>query len=222
MRLPVPGRRIACALAYRRRHAPEYAEVNEHVLPRDLVLSGWVTPAIRPKPPTIRIVRCALQLACLSIADLSFGAVIEYGKGIKMKVSRSFKLSGIAILLIFGLAACDQPGPAETAGKKIDQTADQAGKAIADTTDKVGAKLSEQSAKTGIAIDDAEITAKVKAAIFAEPGLKTLQIGVDTVKGVVTLSGSVDSPSSSDRVKALAASVAGVNAVDNRLATKSN
>ena len=66
-------------------------------------------------------------------------------------------------------------------------------------------------------IDDVEITGKVKAAIFAEPGLKSLNIGVDTVKGVVTLSGSVDSQASSDRAKALAAATAGVKDVENRL-----
>jgi osmotically-inducible protein OsmY len=150
----------------------------------------------------------------------------------KMKALHSFKLAGISLLLIAGLAACDKPGPAETAGKKIDQTAEAAGKKIEqtaesaarkinDTTDKVGEKMGEQSANAGVVIDDAEITAKVKAAIFAEPGLKTLQIGVDTVKGVVTLTGSVDSPASSDRVKSLAAATAGVKDVDNKLATKS-
>lgn len=138
-----------------------------------------------------------------------------------MKALHSFKLAGISLLLLAGLAACDKPGPAETAGKKIDQTAEAAGKKINETTDKVGEKMGEQSAKAGIVIDDTEITAKVKAAIFAEPGLKTLQIGVDTVKGVVTLTGSVDSQNSSDRVKSLAAATAGVKDVDNRLATKS-
>lgn len=138
-----------------------------------------------------------------------------------MKALHSFKLAGISLLLVAGLAACDKPGPAETAGKKIDQTAEAAGRKINETTDKVGEKMGEQSAKAAVAIDDTEITAKVKAAIFAEPGLKTLQIGVDTVKGVVTLTGSVDSQTSSDRVKLLAASTAGVKDVDNRLATKS-
>ena len=69
-------------------------------------------------------------------------------------------------------------------------------------------------------IDDAEITTKVKAAIFAEPGLKTLQISVDTIKGVVTLSGSVDSSPSRDRAKALAGAVAGVKEVKNQLVIK--
>ena len=148
-----------------------------------------------------------------------------------MNTSITLKSVGIALLLIAGLSACDKPGPAEAAGKKIDQTANDAGKAISNTTEKlgdkisnaterVGDKMSEQSAKTGVAIDDAEITAKVKASIFAEPGLKTLQISVDTVQGVVTLSGSADSQASSDRVRSLAAAVAGVNRVDNRLALK--
>jgi osmotically-inducible protein OsmY len=146
----------------------------------------------------------------------------ELQKGSKMKVLESCKLIGISMLLVVGLGACGQPGPAETAGKKIDQTANDAGKKMGEAADKVGEKLSEQSAKTGVAIDDSEITAKVKAAIFAEPGLKTLQISVDTVKGVVTLSGSVDSKLSSDMAKKLAGAVAGVKEVDNRLVPKSN
>ena len=137
-----------------------------------------------------------------------------------MDVSENFKVIGISMLFVVGLGACDKPGPAETAGKKLDQTAEHAGKKIGEAADKVGEKMSEQSAKAGVAIDDTEITAKVKAAIFAEPGLKTLQISVDTVKAVVTLTGSVDSPASSDRAKALASAVAGVKQVENRLVLK--
>ena len=137
-----------------------------------------------------------------------------------MKTSTNLKAVGIALLVVAGLTACDKPGPAESAGKKIDQTANDASKAITNATEKVGDKMLEQGAKTGVAIDDAEITAKVKASIFAEPGLKTLQISVDTVKGVVTLTGSADSQSSSDRVRSLAAAVAGVSQVDNRLVVK--
>ncbi len=137
-----------------------------------------------------------------------------------MKALTNLKSVGIALLVVAGLTACDKPGPAESAGKKIDQTANDAGKAIANATGKVGDKMLEQTAKTGVAIDDAEITAKVKASIFAEPGLKTLQISVDTVKGEVTLSGSADSQASSDRVKSLAAAVAGVTQVHNRLVVK--
>ena len=126
-----------------------------------------------------------------------------------MKVPENLRLIGISLLLVVGLGACNKPGPAETAGKKIDQA-----------TEKVGESMSAQGAKAGMAIDDAAITTKVKAAIFAEPGLKTLQISVDTVKGVVTLSGSVDTQQSSNRAKQLASAVDGVRDVENRLAVK--
>ena len=137
-----------------------------------------------------------------------------------MNSLKPYKLVIASLLLAIGLAACDKPGPAETAGKQIDQTADAAGQKLGEVADKVGEKMGEQSQKAGVAIDDATITAKVKAAIFAEPGLKTLQISVDTVKGVVSLSGSVDSQQNSDMAKGLAAAVAGVKEVDNRLVLK--
>jgi len=43
---------------------------------------------------------------------------------------------------------------------------------------------------------------------------------VDTIKGVVTLSGSVDTPSNSDRSRALAGAVMGVKEVRNLLVVK--
>ncbi len=137
-----------------------------------------------------------------------------------MKALGNFKMIGISMLLVVGLAACDKPGPAETAGKKIDQTLDKAGQKIGDAADTVGDKMSAQSTKAGVAIEDTEITTKVKAAIFAEPGLKTLQISVDTVKGVVTLTGSVNSQANSDRARALAGAVSDVKRVENKLVVK--
>lgn len=145
-----------------------------------------------------------------------------------MEILKSWRLLGLSLLVVGGLGACDKPGSTESAGKKLDQTADAAGKKIDQTADaagkkmgevadKVGDKLGEQSAKAGVAMEDTEITAKVKASIFAEPGLRTLQISVDTVNGVVTLTGSVDTPPNGDKARALAAAVAGVKEVDNKL-----
>ncbi len=141
-----------------------------------------------------------------------------------MKVLEKFTLISISMLFVVGLTACDKPGPgpAETAGKKLDQTAEEASKKIAAAADKVSEKLDEQGEKASVSIDDAGITTKVKAAIFAEPNLKTLQISVDTVKGVVRLSGSVDSLPSSNRAEALAGAVAGVKEVQNQLVVKAS
>ena len=138
-----------------------------------------------------------------------------------MNISECLKVTGVALLFVVGLADCDKPGPAETAGKNIDRSVDQVGQKIGETADKVGDKMSEQSEKAGVAIDDTEITTKIKAAFFAESGLKTLQISVDTVKGVVTLSGSVDTQAHSDMAKAMASAVSGVSRVNNHLVIKS-
>ena len=115
-----------------------------------------------------------------------------------MDILNKFKLISLSMLLAAGMSACDNPGPAETAGKHIDDTMNAAGDKIGETTDKIGDKMSAQSNKVGVAIDDTEITTKVKAAVFAMPGLDTLQISVMTVKGVVTLSGLVDSQARRD------------------------
>ena len=91
-----------------------------------------------------------------------------------MKTLENCKLICISLLLVAGLAACDKAkqGPAETAGRKIDQTVTEAGNKlgeaadkVGETADKAGQKLEAQGTKTGIAIDDTEITAKVKAAM---------------------------------------------------------
>lgn len=135
-----------------------------------------------------------------------------------MNSLKNSTLIGLMLALTLGIAACDKkPGPAEQAGKSIDQSMDKAGKKIDEAVDKVDKKVSEQSSKTGQAIDDAEITTRVKAAIFAEPGLKTLQISVDTIKGVVTLTGTVDSSANGEKATLLAHAVAGVQSVDNKL-----
>ena len=134
-----------------------------------------------------------------------------------MKIIQDAKLVGIVVLCLVGITACDEPGPAQTAGKKIDQSVSEAGKRISESADKVTEKIGEQKDKAGVEIDDTEITTKVKAAIFAAPGLRTLQISVETIKGVVTLSGSADTSANSELAKALAVAVAGVSRVKNQL-----
>jgi hyperosmotically inducible protein len=147
--------------------------------------------------------------------DLSFGEITNVERKEMMKVV--YAMIVVSMLGMVAISACDKPGPAENAGRKIDQTLDNAGKNMGTAADKVERKMDAQSEKAGVAIEDTEITAKIKAAIFAEPGLKTLQISVDTVKGMVTLSGSVDSAANKARANALAGAVAGVKSVDNKL-----
>lgn len=122
----------------------------------------------------------------------------------------------LAILFSFSLAACEKPNTAENAGREIDRAAEKTGDKIDEASKKVG----EQAAKTGEVLDDAAVTTKVKTAILAEPGLRVLEINVDTKANVVTLTGAVDTRASSDKAKQVAAAVSGVKQVENRLVVK--
>ena len=73
---------------------------------------------------------------------------------------------------------------------------------------------------TGEYIDDSAITTKVKTSILADPKLKALQISVETFKGVVQLSGFVDSADLADRAAEVTRKVKGVKVVHNHLIVK--
>lgn len=111
---------------------------------------------------------------------------------------------------------------AHRAGKSLDQTADSAGRKLGEVADQVAARSSAMADQSGAALDDAEITARIKAAFLAEPGLRSLQISVATFQGVVTLSGSVDSPALAQRAAGLAGAVAGVKKVENYLVAQAS
>ncbi len=67
---------------------------------------------------------------------------------------------------------------------------------------------------------DAAITAKVKTALIREPGVKAAAINVETFRGVVQLSGFVDTQDMADRAVAAASRVGGVKSVKNDMRLK--
>jgi len=69
----------------------------------------------------------------------------------------------------------------------------------------------------GESIDDAVVTAKVKAKLVDDEVTKAYQIEVETFKGTVQLSGSVDSEEARSRATELARDVGGVKDVKNSL-----
>ncbi len=115
-------------------------------------------------------------------------------------------LPALAVLVALGVSGCDQRSGTESVGQKVDRA-----------SDKMSAATSDAANKATEVLDDASITTKVKAAMLAEPGIRTLQIGVDTKDAVVTLSGTVDTPELKERAQQIAGSVAGVRSVDNRI-----
>ncbi|WP_029916768.1 BON domain-containing protein [Pelobacter seleniigenes] len=83
-----------------------------------------------------------------------------------------------------------------------------------------GCSATRTRESTGQYIDNSVITSKVKAAIFDEPTLKSMQINVESFKGEVQLSGFVDSAQSVKKAGEVARSVEGVVSVKNDLVVK--
>jgi osmotically-inducible protein OsmY len=118
-------------------------------------------------------------------------------------------MAGTALLT----AGCNKN---DTTGQAADRTTNKMAAATDRATDKVAAATD----KAAVAIDDTAITTKVKGAVMAEPGLKTLQIDVDTKNGVVTLTGTVDNPTLKERATQVAQNVDGVRSVVDNLVVK--
>lgn len=91
---------------------------------------------------------------------------------------------------------------------------------IAFTAALIGCASTPTSESTGQYVDDSAITAKVKAAIAQESALAAFQIGVETYKGVVQLSGFVDTAQNKSKAGEMAASVKGVRSVKNDIVVK--
>lgn len=83
-----------------------------------------------------------------------------------------------------------------------------------------GCAMSGSVGPTVQAVDDATITAGVKAAIVRDPGLEVTEIDVGTEQGVVKLSGFVSSADSVAAAASVARTVKGVRSVRNDLRLK--
>jgi hyperosmotically inducible periplasmic protein len=69
----------------------------------------------------------------------------------------------------------------------------------------------------GETIDDATITTRVKTALLNDPDVGGLKIDVDTIKGVVTLSGAVKTQAEEQKAVAIARRTSGVTDVKSTL-----
>ncbi len=108
------------------------------------------------------------------------------------------QILAVALLGCLGLAACDRspsgtPYSQAPAGSPAEPT-------------------------VGQRVDDAAISAKVKAALLAAENVNGSDISVETTAGRVTLSGMLPDQGQIDRAVATARNIEGVVDVDNRLA----
>ena len=79
---------------------------------------------------------------------------------------------------------------------------------------------SPKQESTGEYVDDSVITTKVKSLLAADDFLKSFEIGVETRKGIVQLSGFVDSQKAVNKAVEITRSVKGVRSVKNSLIVK--
>jgi len=84
----------------------------------------------------------------------------------------------------------------------------------------VGCASTATKEGTGEYLDSSVITTKAKAAIFNEPTLKSLEIKVKTFKGVVQLSGFVNSQEDIDKAVEIVQQIEGVKSVKNDMQLK--
>ena len=84
----------------------------------------------------------------------------------------------------------------------------------------VGCASTKTTEGTGEYVDDTVITSKVKAAFVNESTLSSAEINVESFKGVVQLSGFVNSNADITKAVSVARSISGVKSVKNDMRLK--
>jgi hyperosmotically inducible protein len=89
--------------------------------------------------------------------------------------------------------------------------------ALASATGCAGNSTNESA---GEYIDDTWITTRVKAALVGDPVVKATEVNVETFKGVVQLSGFVESDEAMNKAVEIAREIPGVSSVENDMRVK--
>ena len=126
-------------------------------------------------------------------------------------------ITGALLLAVATGCRREEPKPSEPIPPPTPQTAPQPAPPPAASP---GTSSSESGRTAGQTIDDATVTAKVKAALLQASDVKATDINVDTVKGTVTLKGSVETQAQSDRAASIAKGIEGVKNVQSTLMVK--
>ena len=102
----------------------------------------------------------------------------------------------------------------QRAGKELKADAKDLGKAIQNGAERVNEKVGPVAQAL---LDDASITARIRAKLLADPEVKSLRIGLDTTDGRVVLNGVVATADQRAEAEKLASHTEGVKSVTNLL-----
>lgn len=127
----------------------------------------------------------------------------------------------LAGALLLGVAACDQGPQTENSAKSFDNLVKNAGRDREMTPTRAvpddSGKSQPQSGSSGSSGTDLVLAARVKAALSAEPGLRSVTVDVKSTDGVITLYGTADSAAKSHQAAMVAMNVDGVRSVRNEM-----
>lgn len=126
---------------------------------------------------------------------------------------KNFKMALPASLIAFSMLTIAGCSEAET--EKAESKAENAMQETQDKAQKAKSYTEEKAEDAGEYVDDAVITTKVKAIIFEDDNLSSMDINVETSNGIVQLSGFVEDEADIDTAENLAATVKGVKDIEN-------
>lgn len=109
---------------------------------------------------------------------------------------------------------------AESAAERTDDKLDHAGDKAGNLADRTGEKMDHAMATADNFMDDSIITTKVKAELLSNESIESGDISVETEKGMVTLSGFVESQDQVKRALDVTEKVEGVRSVSDKLNVK--
>jgi osmotically-inducible protein OsmY len=136
------------------------------------------------------------------------------------KTSRAVKTANAQADYAVAKEKCDdKAGNDKKACVKEAKAAEARAKAPMPAAEKAAAPAGKKES-AGDYVDDATITAKVKAAVLGDAALKSTEINVETYKGIVQLTGFVRSRADIDKAVQVAKAVKGVTSVKNDMIVK--
>ena len=133
-----------------------------------------------------------------------------------MRMHYLIKPTLLTALLCLGLSACCDPESARNTGTDMDGSVIEA----EHPPDTAGDKLQAGRDEAQEQLSDGAITTKVKAALLADSDVASLNIEVNTVAGVVTLTGDVQTLAIREKVSEIAKAISDVKEVSNQLKIK--
>lgn len=163
----------------------------------------------------------AMLIMMLPLSLPAFSATAE-DKALQNQISERINKGGNKFYISVRDGVATLGGQADSEAERLEAVAKaKSVKGVKSVNDNIRVLAAdEDEPSVGQAVDDSVITAQVKGKIMLQQGVNAFDIHVNTVDGVVMLTGRVDNPEQVSLAGKAAQSVSGVKKVDNRLVAR--